>query len=102
MLPTLGLLARIEAQPDHAQDVHDLLTGALALAEAEGGTVTWFAFRLGPTTFGIFDAFATEEARQAHLEGEIAQALLGQGARLLAEAPDIQPVDVLAVKLPTT
>ncbi|MFI8088478.1 putative quinol monooxygenase [Streptomyces sp. NPDC086080] len=99
---SLGLLARIEAKPEHAQDVHDLLTGALSLAEAEDGTLTWFAFRLGPTTFGIFDAFGTDEARRAHLDGEIAQALLGEGARLLAEAPDIRPVDVLAAKLPTT
>jgi len=96
----LGLLARIEAKPDRVQEVHDLLTGALSLAQAEEGTVTWFAFRLGPTTFGVFDAFATDDARRAHLEGRIAQALLGQGAHLLAEEPDIRPVDILAAKLP--
>jgi quinol monooxygenase YgiN len=97
----LGLLARIEAKPDHAQEVHDLLTGALPLARAEEGTVAWFAFRLGPTTFGVFDAFGTDDARRAHLEGRIAEALLGEGARLLADTPDIRPVDILATKLPT-
>jgi quinol monooxygenase YgiN len=96
----VGLLARIEAKPEHAQEVQELLTGALDLAHQETGTTVWFALRLGPTSFGIFDAFGTDEARTAHLEGKIAAALLAEAPRLLAEAPDIRPVDVLAAKLP--
>ncbi|MFE7775601.1 putative quinol monooxygenase [Streptomyces sp. NPDC057445] len=95
----LGLLARIEAKPEHAQEVQDLLTNAVALAEQETHTTVWFALRLGPTSFGIFDAFGSEEARRAHLEGKIAAAL-ADSVPLLAEAPDIRPVDVLAAKLP--
>uniref|UniRef100_A0AAU2JIQ6 Antibiotic biosynthesis monooxygenase n=1 Tax=Streptomyces sp. NBC_00049 TaxID=2903617 RepID=A0AAU2JIQ6_9ACTN len=95
----LGLLARIEAKPEHAQDVEELLTGALALAQEEDFTTVWFALRLGPTTFGIFDAFGSDEDRTAHLQGKIAAALLEQAPRLLAEAPEILPVDVLAAKL---
>lgn len=95
----LGLLARIEAKPEHAREVEDLLTGAVALAEQETGTTVWFALRLGPTTFGVFDAFGSDDDRRAHLEGRIAGALM-ESAPLLAEAPDIRPVDVLAAKLP--
>ncbi|MEU2158908.1 antibiotic biosynthesis monooxygenase [Streptomyces sp. NPDC019396] len=95
----LGLLARIEAKPEHAQEVQDLLTGAVTLAAQETGTTVWFALRLGPTTFGVFDAFADEEGRRAHLEGPIAKALM-ESTPLLAEAPGIRPVDVLAAKLP--
>ncbi|MFD7624503.1 putative quinol monooxygenase [Streptomyces sp. NPDC059851] len=95
----LGLLARIEAKPEHADDVAELLTGALALAREEAGTTVWFALRLGPTTFGVFDAFGSDADRTAHLQGRIAAALMENAPKLLAEAPEILPVDVLAAKL---
>ncbi len=97
---TVGLLARIEAKPDKVQDVKALLEGALPLAEAEDETTTWFAIRLSETSFGIFDAFADDGGRQAHLNGQIAAALMAKADELLAAPPDIQPVDVLAAKLP--
>ncbi|MBB5930907.1 putative quinol monooxygenase [Streptomyces echinatus] len=96
----LGLLARIEARPEYADKVEDLLRGALQLARQEEHTVTWFAFRQGPTTFGVFDTFDDEEGRQGHLRGRIAAALTEAAATMLSEAPDIRPVDLLAVKLP--
>ncbi|MEU3776560.1 antibiotic biosynthesis monooxygenase [Streptomyces sp. NPDC032472] len=96
----VGLLARIEAKPEHAGDVEELLTGALTLAQQETGTTVWFALRLGPTTFGIFDAFGGDEARTAHLQGRIAAALMENAPKLLAESPEILPVDILAAKLP--
>ena len=65
---------------------------------AEDGTVTWYAFKAGDTTYGIFDTFATEEARQAHLSGEIPAALGQVAEELLAADPDIRTVDVIAVK----
>ncbi|MGW7261529.1 putative quinol monooxygenase [Streptomyces sp. NPDC054834] len=95
----IGLLARIEAKPEYVREVEELLTGALALAREESGTTCWFALRIGPTTFGIFDAFGTEEDRTAHLQGRIAAALMESAPKLLAEAPEILPVEVLAVKL---
>ncbi|MGW0751661.1 putative quinol monooxygenase [Streptomyces sp. NPDC002587] len=95
----LGLLARIEAKPEHVKDVEELLTGALALAQEEAFTTVWFALRLGPTTFGIFDAFGSDADRTAHLQGRIAAALMERAPDLLAEAPEIVPVDVLAAKL---
>lgn len=96
----IGLLARIEARPEHADQVEALLREALRLAQEEDHTVTWFAFRQGPATFGVFDTFESEEGRQAHLQGKIAAALMGAAETLLSEAPDIRPVDVLAAKLP--
>ncbi|WP_329565925.1 putative quinol monooxygenase [Kitasatospora sp. NBC_01266] len=98
--PRVGLLVRLEAKPEHVDELHDFLAGALPLAEAETGTTTWFALRLGPTTFGIFDAFGSDEDRQAHIQGKIAEALFAAAPRLLAEQPEIVPVEVLAAKLP--
>ncbi|MDH6119605.1 antibiotic biosynthesis monooxygenase [Kitasatospora sp. GAS204B] len=98
--PRVGLLVRLEAKPEHVEELNEFLTGALPLAQAEAGTTVWFALRLGPTTFGIFDAFGSDEGRQAHVQGEIAKALFAAAPRLLAQEPEIVPVDVLAVKLP--
>jgi quinol monooxygenase YgiN len=94
----VALLARLEAKPGKEQDVANLLEGALPLANAEPGTVVWFAVRLGPSTFGIFDAFADEAGRQAHLAGPIAAALMAKAPELLAAAPIIERADVLAAK----
>ncbi len=76
------------------------LAGALPLANQEATTPVWFALRLGPSTFAIFDAFADDAGRQTHLSGPIASALMANAAELLARAPQIEQVDVLAVKLP--
>jgi quinol monooxygenase YgiN len=100
VMSKIGLLARIEAKPEYAADVRDLLLGALAAAEAEQSTVTWFAFQESPTVFGIFDTFHDEEGRSAHLNGAIAAALMEAAPTMLAVAPDIRTTDVLAVKLP--
>ncbi|MFI1395232.1 putative quinol monooxygenase [Streptomyces sp. NPDC020681] len=95
----LGLLVRIEAKPEYAEKVAGLLSDALRLAREEEHTVTWFAFRESPTVFGVFDTFETEEARAAHLQGRIAAALMEAAETMLSSAPDIRPVDLLAVKL---
>ena len=95
----LGLLVRIEAKPEHAEEVATLLAGATRLAEQEGNTVTWYAYRLDATTFGVFDTFADEAGRTAHLHGQIAAAL-GDAARTKLVAPaDIRPVDLLGAKM---
>ena len=98
MTVSRGFLAFFEAQPGKGDDLGAFLASARAIAAAEDGTVTWYAFRLGETTFGIFDTFDTEEARQAHLNGQIPVELGKVADDLLAAAPDIRPVDVLAVK----
>jgi quinol monooxygenase YgiN len=93
-----AFVARIEAKPDKAEDVAALLTGALPLAQAEQGTVDWYAARTSPTTVWIFDTFETENARQAHINGEIASALMANADELLAAPPEILAADVLAAK----
>ena len=95
----VALLARLEAKPGKEQEVANLLTSALPLANAEPATTVWFALKLGPSTFGIFDAFPNEAGRQAHLAGQIAAALMAKAPELLAEPPTIEPVEVLAAKL---
>lgn len=94
----LGIVALLEAKPGKEAAVSDLLRGAVALAREEAQTVAWYAFQAGPRTFGIFDTFGDEAGRTAHLEGRIAQALMGKADELLAAAPDIRKVDLLAVK----
>ncbi|MEW2433180.1 antibiotic biosynthesis monooxygenase [Streptomyces caniferus] len=96
----IGLLARIEARPEYAEQVAALLGDALELARQEEHTVTWFAFREDATTFGVFDTFHDEEGRTGHLQGRIAAALTEAAGTMLRSAPDIRPVDLLAVKLP--
>jgi quinol monooxygenase YgiN len=95
----VGLLARLEAKPGKEHAVSELLKSALALANAERQTAVWFAIQMGPSTFGIFDAFADESGRQAHLSGQIAAALMAKAPELLAVPPTIEPVDILAAKL---
>ena len=76
------------------------LEGGLAVVQEEPETITWYAIRLGPSTFGIFDTFPDDSGRQAHLSGQVAAALMEKADELLAEAPSIERVDVLAAKLP--
>jgi quinol monooxygenase YgiN len=94
-----ALLARLEAKPGKEAAVKDLLTSAVALANQETRTTVWFALKFGPSTFGVFDAFADEDGRQAHLKGPIAQALMDNAPELLSKPPQIDPVDVLGAKL---
>ncbi len=97
---TVALLARLEANPGKEEAVAEFLRGALPVVQGESATTAWFAIRMGPSTFGIFDVFPDESGRQAHLTGQVAAALKEKGAELFAQAPDIQKIDVLASKLP--
>jgi quinol monooxygenase YgiN len=98
MTVRLGLLALLEAKPDKGSELGAFLESGRALAVAEEGTVTWYAFKINDTSYGIFDTFETDAARQAHLDGEIPQALAQVGPDLLARDPDIRTVEVVAVK----
>ncbi|WP_406118509.1 putative quinol monooxygenase [Streptomyces sp. NBC_00989] len=95
----VGLLVRIEAKPEYADEVEAMLRGAQELAEREEGTVAWFAFRESATTFGVFDTFEDEEGRQAHLVGRIAAALGEAAQTKLGAPPVITAVDLLGAKV---
>jgi quinol monooxygenase YgiN len=94
----VGLFARLQAKPGKETELAQLLKGALALAQEERETTTWYAVQFGPATFGIFDAFDAESGRQAHLNGRIAAALMAKAPELLAEQPKIEKIDILAAK----
>jgi quinol monooxygenase YgiN len=96
----VGLYVRLEAKEDKVGDVAEFLKGAQPLAQDEPDTTAWFAIQMGPSTFGIFDVFPDDSGRQAHLNGPIAAALMENADELLAEAPKIEQIDVLASKLP--
>jgi quinol monooxygenase YgiN len=97
---TVALLVRLEAKQGKVAEVAKFLEGGLALVDAEPATTAWFAIKMGPTTFGIFDAFPDEAGRKAPLAGKVAAALMARASELLAKPPLIEPVDVLAAKLP--
>jgi quinol monooxygenase YgiN len=96
----VALFVRLEAKSGKESDVAQFLRDGLAIVEAEPATTAWFAIQLGPSTFGIFDAFPNEAGRQAHLAGRVAAALMARGSELFAKPPSIEKVDVLAAKLP--
>jgi len=97
---TVALLVRLEAKPGKEAEVEEFLRGGLAIVQQEPATTAWFAIRLGPSSYGIFDAFPDDAGRQAHLAGRVAAALMEKAPDLLAQVPSIEQIDVLAVKLP--
>ena len=99
-MTTLALYVRLEAKPGKEQDVQNLLVEARSLVAEESGTSAWFALRLGPSTFAIFDAFPDEKAREAHLGGKVAARLMEKAPDLFANQLDIVKVSVIADKLP--
>lgn len=96
---SLGLFVRLEAKPGKENELAAFLKQGLQMANQEPATPLWFALRLGPSTFGIFDAFADEAGRQAHLNGPIAKALMANAPNLLAAPPSIEKVEILGAKL---
>ena len=98
MTVTLGILALLEARAGKGEQLAAFLKAGRELAVAEQGTVTWYAFKISDTSYGIFDTFATDDDRTAHINGQIPAALAQVSAGLLAREPDIRPVNVLAVK----
>lgn len=95
----LGLFVRLHAKPGKEATLGQFLAGAIELANQEAGTPVWFAIKFDDTTFGVFDGFADEKGRAAHLEGPIAAALMANATELLAQPPKIERVDVLAAKV---
>ncbi len=96
----LAIWAQMEAKPGKEEELEEFLKSALPLAQAEAGTTTWYALKIGPSSFGIFDTFADDGARTAHLNGEIAKALFAKADELLASPPKIDQPTILAVKAP--
>jgi quinol monooxygenase YgiN len=97
---SVGLFVPLHAKPGKEEDVARFLEGGLALVEEEPDTTAWFAIRLGPSEFAVFDAFPDDSGRQAHLSGRVAEALMAQAEDLFAQPPEIKQADVIAAKLP--
>jgi quinol monooxygenase YgiN len=94
----VALLVRLEAKPGKEAEVENFLRGGLAIVQQEPATTTWYAIRMGTSTFGIFDTFPDDAGRQAHLSGRVAAALMAKASELLAQPPSIEKVEVLAAK----
>lgn len=95
----VALWVMLEAKPGKEAEVEAFLRGGLAIVQQEPATTTWYAIRLGPSQFGIFDTFPDDAGRQAHLSGQVAAALMAKAPELLAKAPSIEKIDIIAAKL---
>src|ERR1700687_235360 len=93
-----AIWAQLEAKPGKEQEVEAFLKSAQPLAEKETGTTTWFALKIGPSKYGIFDTFPDEKSPDAHLTGDIANALFAKAKELFAKDPDIAKPSILAAK----
>jgi quinol monooxygenase YgiN len=96
----VALWVRLEAKPGKENEVIEFLKGGLSIVEQEPGTITWYAIKMGQGVFGIFDTFADDSGRDAHLTGRVAEALMAKAPDLLAKAPSIEKIDILAAKIP--
>ena len=94
----VGIWAQLEAKPGKENEVEKFLKSAQSLAELEADTISWYAIKMGPGKYGIFDTFADESGPNAHLQGEIAKALFARAEELFAKAPDIAKPEILASK----
>jgi len=94
----VGLLVKLEAKAGKEQEVENFLRSGLSIVETESETITWYAIRISQSTFGIFDTFPNDAARNTHLSGQLAAALMSKAGELLAKPPLIEKVDVIAVK----
>jgi quinol monooxygenase YgiN len=97
---SVALFVRLEAKPGKEDEVEEFLRSGLPMVEEEPDTTSWYGIRLGDRSFGIFDTFADDSGRQAHLSGRVASALRQRGPELFSQPPVIERVDVLCAKLP--
>ena len=95
-----ALYVQLEAKPGKEQEVAAFLSSAKPMVDEESDTTAWFAIKMGPRTFGIFDAFASERGREAHLQGKVAKQLMAKAPQLFVNPPEIQRIEVIADKLP--
>ncbi len=98
-LNQLGLFVRLECKQGKEDEVEQFLKSGLEIVQNELDTTLWFAIRLGPSTFAIFDTFPDETGRQAHLSGKVAEALFAKAPELLAESPQVETFKTIACKL---
>jgi quinol monooxygenase YgiN len=96
---SVALFATLQAKPEKVSEVSEMLKGAVELAQAEEQTISWYALQMGEVTFGIFDTFEAEAGREAHLNGQIAAALMAHADELLSEPPKIEKLSILASKV---
>ncbi len=99
-MTNLSLLVTMKAKPGKEQEVESFLKSAQPLVEAEPGTIAWFAIRISPGYYGIFNAFENEAGRNAHLTGRVAELLFAKAPELFSEKPTLEKPDILASKLP--
>lgn len=99
-MTNVALWVRLEAKPGKKKAVEEFLRGGLSIVEEEPATISWYAIKMGNSTYGIFDTFPDDKGRQAHLSGQVAKALMQRADELFAKPPTIEKIDVLAAKVP--
>jgi quinol monooxygenase YgiN len=102
VMAKLALWVVLESKPGKEREVEEFLKSAQPLAEKEMGTLTWYALKIGPSKFGIFDTFSNESGRETHMTGDIAKALFAKAQELFSKEPEIHKIEVLAAKAHVT
>lgn len=88
----------MKVKPGKEQEVEEFLKYAHSLIEQEPGTTTFYALKIGPSTYGTFDTFTDEAARDAHANGLVAKALLAKVEELFTQPPEIVQTTILEAK----
>jgi hypothetical protein len=99
-MSNLALWVQLEAKKGKEAEVEKFLRDGLTLVNNETETITWYALKLGPTSYAIFDTFSTNQGRESHLTGKVANALKEKASDLFSKPPTIERIDILAAKLP--
>lgn len=88
----------LQAKPGKEGDVEAFLRQGASMSRNEAGTVTWYGIKLGPGSYGVFDTFDDEAARDAHMHGDIAKALMAKAPELFSNELRVEMVEVIANK----
>jgi quinol monooxygenase YgiN len=99
MMAKLALYVELKAKPGKEADVEAFLEQGAEMAKKEAGTIHWYGLKEDKGgVYGVFDTFNDEAGREAHLNGEIAKALMANAATLFSEAPQIHKIGLLGEK----
>ncbi len=88
----------LKAKAGKENDVEAFLSQGAAMANDEPETVNWYGVKMAPGVYGVFDTFDDEEGRDAHLNGEIAKALMASAPELFDNEIRIEKMEIIAIK----
>jgi hypothetical protein len=92
---TVGVRAEFEFKAGQEAAAQDFFDNGRLVVETQPGTTRWYAFQVGPTTYGAFAVFADEADRDALLAAGGPQSSR-TNADLFERPPTFEKVDIIA------